>query len=64
MQAFVAAFKEVAAYLWQAVSKKEALSASEDAAMDTGRHACASSLIVVTAELDVLCLKHLLRMMS
>ena len=36
LQAFIAGFKDVAAYLWQAVSKMEALSASGSDAMDTG----------------------------
>ena len=36
MQAFIAAFRDVAAYLWQVVDVKEALAASEEVAMDTG----------------------------
>lgn len=36
LQAFVAGFEDVAAYLWQAVSKMESLSASGTDAMDTG----------------------------
>jgi hypothetical protein len=36
MQAFIAAFRDVAAYLWRAVDAKEALAASEEVAMDTG----------------------------
>ena len=36
MQAFIAAFRDVAAYLWRAVDEKEALAASQEVAMDTG----------------------------
>lgn len=36
LQAFIAAFKDLAPHLWQAVSKKEALAASGEEAMDTG----------------------------
>ena len=46
LQAFIAAFKEVAAYLWQAVSKKEALSASEDARH--GHRSCSCSSVHCT----------------
>ena len=36
MQAFISAFRDVAAYLWRAVDEKKALAASEEVAMDTG----------------------------
>lgn len=36
MQAFITAFRDVAAYLWRAFDGKESLAASEEAAMDTG----------------------------